>query len=70
MSKKHKPSPQPQKQPQGPSGPQLPPPVDVVDGIPDRSASRPRWKLLLLAAIFVVWLAFLIWVAFSGGRNP
>jgi hypothetical protein len=44
----------------------LPEPVDVVDGIPDRAAHTPAWKLLLLAGIFLAWLAFLIYCAAAG----
>ena len=43
-----------------------PQPVDVVDGIPDRSSSRRSWKYLLLAAIFVFWMAFLIYCVYAG----
>jgi hypothetical protein len=66
--KQQKPSAPGRKKSQQPQAPLLLP-VDVVDGIPDRSASRPRWKLALLAMVFVAWLALLIWVALSGGRN-
>ena len=41
-------------------------PVDVVDGIPDRSGSPRLWKYVLLAAIFVVWLGVLILSAILG----
>lgn len=45
---------------------EVPDPVDVVDGIPDRS-SRPRgWKYAALAAVFIGWLAFLIYCALAG----
>ena len=37
-----------------------PEPVDVVNGIPDRSASRPLWAYIVLALIFLGWLAFLV----------
>lgn len=33
--------------------------------IPCRSANRAAWKYILLAAVFLAWLAFLIWVAVS-----
>jgi len=33
--------------------------------IPCRSANRPVWKYALLAAVFLAWFAFLIWVAVS-----
>jgi len=37
----------------------LPPPRDVVDGIPNRASRRPLWKYLLVAAAFVGWLGVL-----------
>ena len=40
-----------------------PQPRDVVDGIPDRSSRRPAWKYIVLAAIFLGWLALLIYFA-------
>jgi hypothetical protein len=33
--------------------------------LPCRSANRAAWKYALLAGVFLVWLAFLIWVAAS-----
>lgn len=39
----------------------IPEPINVVDGIPDRSPRRAAWKYLLLAAIFLLWLAFLVY---------
>jgi uncharacterized membrane-anchored protein len=39
----------------------IPEPIDMDDGIPDRSSHRPAWKYLLVALIFLVWLAFLIY---------
>jgi hypothetical protein len=46
--------------------PQVCDPVDVVDGIPDRS-SRPRaWKVALLVLIFVGWVCFLVYCATAG----
>ena len=41
-------------------------PVDVIDGIPDRSAKRSWWKYTLLAMIFAVWLGFLIYCCLAG----
>ncbi len=40
-----------------------PTPVDVVDGIPDRSANPAAWKGILAAAIFLAWVAFLVFCA-------
>ena len=42
------------------------PPADVADGIPDRSGNRRAWKIALIAAIFLVWVAFLIYCAAAG----
>jgi|WetSurMetagenome_2_1015567.scaffolds.fasta_scaffold732039_2 hypothetical protein len=36
-----------------------------AEGMPCRSANRAAWKYALLAAAFLAWLAFLIWVAVS-----
>jgi len=45
-------------------GPAEPPqPRDVVDGIPDRSSRRQPWKYIVLGAIFLAWLALLIYFA-------
>jgi len=51
-----------------PDHPQPPPPepVNVVDGIPDRSGRPGWWKILLLALIFAVWVAFLVWALIAG----
>jgi len=43
-----------------------PGPIDVVDGIPDRQAGSPRWKLVVLAGIFLAWLAFLLYCQLAG----
>lgn len=48
-------------------------PVDVVDGIPDRSARRSAWKYVLLALVFLGWVAFLVYCHLAGnpeGRPP
>jgi hypothetical protein len=44
-----------------PDKPSIPPPIDVDGGIPDRASHRPPWKYLLVALIFLVWLAFLLY---------
>ena len=49
------------KQPTGLVGP-----VDVADGIPDRSARRAWWKYALLAAVFLGWVAFLVYCQLAG----
>ena len=45
---------------------QAPEPVDVVNGIPDRSRRRPLWAYILLALIFLGWLAFLVTCRIAG----
>jgi len=45
---------------------QIPEPVDVADGIPDRRANPPKWRYALLAAIFAAWVAFLIYCQLAG----
>ena len=47
--------------------PTLPEPVDVVDGIPDRSKRPARWVYVVIGAVFVVWVVFLIYNAMVGG---
>jgi hypothetical protein len=56
------------KQPADAKRDQAPPPgpIDVVDGIPDRQAGRSVWKLLVLAGIFVAWIAFLLYCGLAG----
>lgn len=46
----------------------IPSPVDVVDGIPDRSPHPAAWKCLVIALIFAGWVAFLIYCAVAGGN--
>ena len=46
--------------------PPVPAPVGVVDGMPDRTSRPARWKLAILAAIFLAWVAFLAIVALTG----
>jgi len=41
-------------------------PIDVVDGIPDRSPNAAWWKYVLLGAIFLGWVAFLVYVRIAG----
>jgi len=45
---------------------QVPEPVNVVDGIPDRAAHRPMWTWILIAAVFLTWIAFLIYCQLAG----
>jgi hypothetical protein len=49
--------------------PEPPEPVDAVDGIPDRSSNPAAWKYLLLAAIFLAWVAFLVYCQLAGGAG-
>jgi hypothetical protein len=46
--------------------PEPPAPVDVRDGIPDRSERRGRWPILVLLGVFLAWLGFLIYCAVGG----
>ena len=41
-------------------------PVNLIDGIPDRSARPAAWKYALIAAVFLAWLTFLIYCALAG----
>ena len=45
-------------------------PVNLIDGIPDCSVRPARWKYALIAAIFLVWLAFLIYCASAAKPSP
>lgn len=47
--------------PDKPGACRRPEPVDVVDGIPDRSGNRAAWKYVVLAVVFLAWIAFLIY---------
>ena len=44
----------------------IPAPRDVIDGIPDRTSRGRMWKLLVLAAIFAAWMAFLVFAQWAG----
>ena len=61
-----KPQAQPQFKPPEPNR-EIPSPVNVVDGIPDRAAKGPKWKYWALAVVFLLWVAFLIYCTFAGG---
>jgi hypothetical protein len=41
-------------------------PVSVVDGLADRSRNPAAWKYAAIAAIFVLWAAFLIYCLVAG----
>lgn len=40
--------------------------VQRVDGIPYRDANRPVWKYVAIGAVFVAWVAFLIYCQTAG----
>lgn len=46
--------------------PPPPEPIDVVEGIPDRRARSQRWRLLVLAGVFVAWIAFMLYCQLAG----
>jgi hypothetical protein len=48
------------QQPAKEAPPPRPEPVDVVEGIPDRTIRPKRWHYLLLGLIFAAWVAFLV----------
>ena len=41
----------------------VPEPVDVVEGIPDRSARPAVWQYVAIAAVFALWIAMLVYCA-------
>lgn len=43
-------------------------PVDVVDGIPDRSPRPATWKYILIGAIFAAWVGVLVYFLVAGPR--
>ncbi|MHC4294868.1 MAG: hypothetical protein ACYSTL_04720 [Planctomycetota bacterium] len=45
-------------------------PVNVIDGIPDRSPRAGRWKIVLIAAVFCAWVAFLVYCQIVGRFQP
>lgn len=49
-----------------PQSPQPRQPVDVVDGVPDRSSRPAAWRYIALAIIFLAWLGFLIYCLLAG----
>ncbi|MFW6145750.1 MAG: hypothetical protein ACOC7R_00285 [Planctomycetota bacterium] len=46
--------------------PPPPPARDVVDGIPDRSRHPRPWKYILIAVIFLAWIAVLLLLHITG----
>ena len=52
--------------PDAPADDLIVPPVDVVDGIPDRQVNPPAWKYVLIAAIFSGWVGFLVYCLVAG----
>ena len=47
-----------------------PEPVNMVDGIPDRSEHPAVWKYVLIAMLFAAWVAFLVYCQIAGGLHP
>ncbi len=45
-----------------------PEPIDVVDGIPDRSGGAGIWRRVIIGVIFAGWVAFLVYCVMAG--NP
>jgi len=45
-------------------------PVNVIDGIPDRSQRGRKWKIVALLVVFVLWDAFLIYCQLTGSLPP
>lgn len=45
---------------------ELPQPVDMIDGIPDRCDRGRTWKLVAIVIIFLAWLAFLMYAYLAG----
>ena len=43
-------------------------PIDVVDGVPNRSGDAHTWKYLAIAAVFLAWIGFLILCGITGKR--
>ncbi len=46
--------------------PAPPKPVNLIDGIPDRSPHPARWKYLTLLVVFLAWVAFLVFCRIAG----
>ncbi len=44
-------------------------PIDVVGGIADHSSKPAKWKLLMLLAVFVGWVAVMVYVQIAGSRS-
>jgi len=42
-------------------------PIDVSDGIPDRVAKPAAKRLVLILAIYALWLAVLVYFVVAGG---
>lgn len=62
MTTKRKPHNTPAK-PEKPTGHE---PVDVIDGVPNRSGNVHTWKYLTIAAVFGAWIGFLILCGITG----
>jgi hypothetical protein len=46
--------------------PTPPEPVNVIDGVPDRSEKRGKWKIVVILAVFAAWVAFLVYCKVAG----
>ena len=44
--------------------------VNIIDGIPDRSERPRKWPIVALLALFVLWVAFLIYSQLTGSLPP
>lgn len=45
-------------------------PIDVLDGIPDRSPATAWWRYAVLLAIFLAWVALLVYIQTTGRLTP
>ena len=43
-----------------PSKARWPEPVDVINGVPDRSAKARLWKYVAVAVVFLIWVCLLV----------
>ena len=44
----------------------IPEPVNVIDGVPDRSGKPAAWKYALIGLIFLAWVVFLVYCLLAG----
>jgi len=55
-----------QSKPNPTAAPPPPEPVNVVDGIPDRAPTSPRWKFVVILLVFLAWVGFMVFVQIAG----